>query len=112
MIEAVSGLLPQPSASFIMPSYHWRGTRVISRRSAKHEGRARRILFCGQPRLTSRREKFMAQRGSTEREQRPRSNIAQKVGAFGARVRLSWKHMDTPYGTSLHASTLIKTFIE
>lgn len=80
-----------------MPSYHWRGTRVISRRSAKHEGRPRRILFCGQPRLTSRREKFMAHRDSTEREQRGRDRISRKkLEAFEARVRLSWKRMDIP----------------
>ena len=48
------------------------------------------------------------------KENNGRDQISRKkVGAFGARVRLSWiQHMDTLYGTSLHASTLIKTFIE
>lgn len=57
VIEAVSGLLPRPSASFIMLSQHWRGTHVISRRSAKHEGLTSRILFCGEPRLNRQTKK-------------------------------------------------------
>lgn len=114
VIEAVSGLLPRPSASFIMRSHHWRGTRVISRRSAKHEGQTGRILFCGRSRLTSRREKFIArgQEESAGREQRARSNIPQNFKFSRGRVRLSWKHMDTLYETLLHASTLIRNFIE
>lgn len=50
------------------------------------------------------------------KENNGRDQISRKkLEAFGARVRLSWKRMDISppsYGTSLHATTLIKTFIE
>lgn len=103
MIEAVSGLLPRPSASFIMRSHHWHGTRVISHRSAKHESRSRpHIILRGRTaayELT--REKFIVREGKEEekeeesagREQRARSNIPQNFKFSRGRVRLSWKHI-------------------
>lgn len=111
MIEAVSGLLPRPSASFIMRSHHWRGTRVISRRSAEHEGQAGRILFRGRARGLRADEsgKNLLPEGGGIRWKRTAGAIKYpaKLQVFpGPRVRLSWKHMDTLYGTLLHTRAL------
>lgn len=110
VIEAVSGLLPRPSASFIMCSHYWRGTRVISRRSAMRAKPAAYYFVTYEQTW----EKFIAlgKRDSLEENSGPRSNIPQNLKFSWGRVRLSWKHMDTLYETLLHASTLIRNFIE
>lgn len=63
-------------------------------------------------RVNARKIYSLGEEGSAGREQRAAIKYPAKLEVFPDRVRLSWKHMDTLYETLLHASTLIRNFIE